>query len=470
MNGGEMEEKRVHPWIPNSVQRVKEEMLREIGAGSIEEMYELIPPSLRFKGKLNLPDPLPDEASLDRHMRKILDKNVSTAERLSFLGGGCALHYVPAICDLIDQRSEFLTAYAGEPYEDHGRFQALFEYASMIAELVEMDAVSVPTYDGSQAAASALRMAGRIAGRRRILIPRALNPDRRSVIENYSDPRLEVDEIGGDPETGLIDLGDLERKLGSDVAAVYFEVPSYLGAIETDPAEISALAHGAGALVVVGVDPISLGVLTPPPRYGADIVTGELQPLGVRMQFGGGRGGFIATPDEERYISEYPLRLFGIAPTVDRKWGFGDVAWERTSFAKREAAKEFVGTMAALWGITAGVYLALMGPSGMRELGETILARAAYAAERLNRIPGVKAPQLQSPFFKEFVVDFSATGMSVAEINAGLLRRGIFGGHDLSQAFPELGGSALYSVTEVHTKEDIDRLAEAIGEIVKEER
>jgi len=463
-----MKERRVHPYIPNSAPKIRDEMLREIGASSIDELYELIPTALRFKGKVDLPVPLPDEASLDRHMREILEKNASTAERLSFLGGGCAPHYVPAVCDWINQRSEFLTAYAGEPYEDHGRFQALFEYASMIGDLVEMDAVSVPTYDGSQAAASALRMAGRITGRRKVLIPRIMNPDRRSIIENYSDPKLEVDEIGYDEGTGLLDLADLERKLGPEVAAVYFEVPGYLGTIEPNPTEITRPAHAAGALVVVGVDPISLGVLAPPPRYGADIVVGELQPLGVRMQFGGGRGGFIASPEE--YVPEYPLRLFGIASTVDRRWGFGDVAWERTSFAKREGSKEFVGTMAALWGITAGIYLALMSPSGMRELGETILARAAYAAERLNRIPGVSSPRIQSAFFKEFAVDFTGTGMSVAEINRRLLDYGIFGGHDLSRAFPELAGSALYCVTEVHTKGDIDRLAGAIEKIVKEGR
>ncbi len=443
-------------------------MLRAIRAGSLDELYELIPESLRFRKELNLPAPLTDEYSLDRHMRAILGKNVTTAERLSFLGGGCASHYVPAVCDAVNQRSEFLTAYAGEPYEDHGRFQALFEYASMMGELVEMDVVSVPTYDGSQAAASALRMAGRITGRNKVLVPHVINPDRGSIIANYCAPALEVEEIGYDPQTGLIDIAEVEHKLGPDTAAVYFEVPNYFGGIETHALEISELAHAAGALVIVGVDPISLGVIAPSPRYGADIVCGELQPLGVRMQYGGGRGGFIATPDEERFVAECPLRLFGIAPTVDRAWGFGDVAWERTSFAAREQSKEFVGTMAALWGITAGVYLALMGPTGMREVGKTIVARAAYAADRLNEIPGVRAPQFAAPSFQEFVVDFSETGMTVATVNAALRRHGIFGGHDLARAFPDLGQSALYCVTEVHTESDIDRLVHTIHEIVTE--
>ena len=462
----EKKEKRVYPYIPNSVPEVQEEMLRAIGVESLEELYALIPKELMFQRELRLPDPLLDECSLDRHMQGLLEKNKSTREFLSFLGGGCWPHYVPAICDAISQRSEFLTAYAGEPYEDHGRFQALFEYASMIAELVEMDVVSVPTYDGSQAAATALRMATRITERDVVLVPKLLNPDRRSIIANYCDPEVEVLEVGFEPETGLLDLKDLSRKLSGRVAAIYFENPGYLGTIETRAREIANLAHRAGALCVVGVDPISLGVLAPPPRYGADIVCGELQPLGVHMHFGGGRGGFVATPDEERFVAEYPLRLFGIAPTTDGAWGFGDVAWERTSFAQRENAKEFVGTMAALWGITAGVYLALLGPRGIRELGELIMYRAAYAAKRLGELPGIRCPRFDAPHFKEFVVDLNATGRTTREVLAELKDRGILGGIDLSGSFPKLGQALLVCVTEVHTKGDIDRLAAGLAEIV----
>ncbi|HAF70980.1 MAG: Glycine dehydrogenase (Decarboxylating) [Acetothermia bacterium 64_32] len=460
------ERKKVHPYIPNSVPEVQEEMLRAIGVEDVEELYALVPEELRYSGSLNLPEPCPDEVSLDRHMQEILKKNTSTREVLSFLGGGCWAHYVPAICDVINQRSEFLTAYAGEPYEDHGRFQALFEYASMIAELVEMDVVSVPTYDGSQAAATALRMASRITERDVVLIPRNLNPDRRSIIRNYCHPDIHVVEVKFDLETGALDLGDLGKKLSRKVAAVYFENPSYLGTLETRGAEISRLAHSVGALSVVGVDPISLGILAPPPRYGADVVCGELQPLGVHMYFGGGRGGFVATPDEERFVAEYPLRLFGIAPTVDGAWGFGDVAWERTSFAQRENAKEFVGTMAALWGITAGVYLALLGPHGIQELGELIMYRAAYAAKRLGELPGIRCPRFAAPHFKEFVVDFSKTGHTVDEIFAELKEKKILGGINLSRSFPELGESALVCVTEVHTKEDIDRLVGALKDVL----
>ncbi|MBU0704205.1 MAG: aminomethyl-transferring glycine dehydrogenase, partial [Chloroflexi bacterium] len=231
--------------------------------------------------------------------------------------------------------------------------------------------------------------------------------------------------------------------------------------------EISQIAHEHGAVCVVGADPISLGVLTPPVDYGADIVCGDIQPLGMHMQFGGGHAGYIATRDEEKYVNEYPSRLFGIVPTsVPGEYGFGDVAYERTSFAIREEGKEWVGTAAALWGITAGVYLALMGPQGMVEIGETIMARSHYAALEITKIAGIKAPVFRSPHFKEFVVNFDGTGKTVTEINQALLARQIFGGKDLTQEFPELGHSALYCVTETHTKDDIDRLVDALTEVV----
>lgn len=219
--------------------------------------------------------------------------------------------------------------------------------------------------------------------------------------------------------------------------------------------------------MVTFVDPISLGVIAPPSHYGADIVCGDIQSLGIHMNYGGGCGGFIATRDEEKFVMEYPSRLFGITKTVvEGEWGFGDVAYERTSFAKREKGKEFVGTAAALWGITAGVYLALMGPQGMKDIGKTILQKAQYAAQKLSAIKGVKVPLLDAPYFKEFVVDFNATGKSVEEINNALLQKGIFGGKDLSREFPELGQSSLYCITEVHSKKDIDHLAGTLNEIL----
>jgi glycine dehydrogenase subunit 1 len=458
----------VYPYIPNSVPEVKRRMLQAIGAESAEDLFEEVPERLRLKGAMNLPEPLVSEYALRRHVEGILVRNKAAGETLSFLGAGCWQHYVPAICDEVNRRGEFLTAYAGEPYDDHGRFQALFEYASMMGELLNMDVVNVPTYDGYQAAATAIRMATRITGRRRVLIAATISPHMLSKIKDYARPHIEIELVDFEPATGHMDLDGLRAAMSDDTAAVFFENPSYLGFIETQGGAIADMAHRHGALCVVGADPISLGVLTPPADYGADIVCGDIQPLGMHMQFGGGQAGYIATRDEERYVMEYPSRLFGIAPTqVPGEYGFGDVAYERTSFAIREEGKEWVGTAAALWGITAGVYLALMGPQGMAEVGEGIMTRARYAMLQIDKIPGVKAPLFGSPHFKEFIVNFDATGKPVARINQALLAREIFGGQDLSAEFPGLGNSALYCVTEVHTQADIDRLVSALKEVVQ---
>jgi glycine dehydrogenase subunit 1 len=459
----------VYPYIPNSAPELKQQMLQEIGAASVEELYTDIPAPLRLKGRMNLPEPLLSEYALKKHVEELISRNKTCEEYLSFLGAGCYQHHVPSICDEVNQRGEFLTAYAGQPYEDHGRHQALFEYCSMMGELLNMDVVNVPTYDGFQAAATAIRMACRITGRRQALVAKTISPDKLSKIRDYCKPDLQIGLIGYDALTGQLDVPWLRTLISSDTAAIYFENPSYLGFVEAQGQEISRLMHDHGALCVVGVDPISLGVLNPPADYGADIVCGDIQPLGIHMQFGGGQAGFIATRDEEKFVMEYPSRLFGIAPTsVPGEYGFGDVAFERTSFAVREEGKEWVGTGAALWGITAGVYLALMGPHGMVEIGEGIMSRVRYAMRQLSKLEGVKSPYFQSPHFKEFVVNFDGTGKTVGEINRALLARGIFGGNDLSQELPELGQSALYCVTEVHSKADVDRLVRSLGEVIQQ--
>jgi glycine dehydrogenase subunit 1 len=462
----------VHPYIPNSEPGVKAEMLAAIGAASTDELYADVPESIRLRRPLDLPAPLTSEAALVRHVEGLLASNRTVRDTLSFLGGGCAQHHVPAVCDEVNSRAEFLTAYAGEPYEDHGRFQALFEYESMMGELLEMDVVNVPVYDGFQAAATALRMSARISGRNRVLVPALASPDLRSKIVDYLTPDIRVELVPPDPATGLPDLDALARALATPavypVAGVLVESPTYLGLIETRGPEIARLAHAAGAVLVATVDPISLGVLEPPARYGADIVCGDIQPLGMHVQYGGGHAGFIAVRDEPRFVMELPSRLFGLAPTsVEGEYGFGDVAYERTSFALREEGREWVGTAAALWGITAGVYLALMGPQGMREVGEGIMARARYAMTRLGAIPGVRIPFAGGHHFKEFVVDLSATGRTVGEVNAALLERGILFAIDLSRTLPALGQAALCCVTEVHAQADIDRLASELAEVLR---
>ncbi|WP_318615606.1 aminomethyl-transferring glycine dehydrogenase subunit GcvPA [Sporosarcina sp. YIM B06819] len=451
-----------HPYIPNTVPEVKEEMLKTIGVETIDDLFAGIPEELRYQQQLAIPEALP-EFDLRRNVTQTINKNVSTDEVISFLGGGCWKHFIPAVCDEINHRAEFVTAYAGDSYEDHGRYQALFEYQSLMAELVDMDVVNVPTFDWAQAAATSIRMASRLKDRYEVLIPRTISPEKLKIIKNYCSPHITCTLVDYCKETGQLDLEDLKSKMSENIAAIYFENPSYLGFIETAGEEISAIAKSYNAVTIVGVDPSSLGVLEPPSRYGADIVCGELQPLGVHMSYGGGLSGFIATRDEAEYVQEYPSRLFGIAPTSkEGEYGFGDVLYDRTSFAKRENGKESVGTQTSMWGLTAGVYLALMGPKGMYELGQTILQRSQYAIKELEKVEGITASRFNSVNFKEFVVDFNATGKTVADINKQLRAAGIFGGIDLSENFPELGQCALYCVTEVHAQADIDKLVIAI--------
>lgn len=458
-----------HPYIPNSVEKKQKEMLEYLGLETLEDLHEEIPKELKLDKNMDMPKACGSEYELKREIKGLLKKNRNCEDNLNFLGGGCWQHYIPAVCDEINTRSEFLTGYAGEAYNDHGRFQTLFEYESLVAELVDMDVVNIPTFDWAQAAATSIRMAGRITGRKEALIVGTIDKDKLNVIENYCDSIIEIRLLDYEKETGKIDLEDLRNKISEKTAAIYFENPSYLGFIEDKGEIISKIAKDKGALVIVGVDPSSLGVLNPPTEYGANIICGELQPLGIHMNYGGGLSGFISTKDEEKYVMEFPSRLFGVAPTkVEGEYGFGDIAYDRTSFGDlRERGKEFVGTQTSLWALTAGVYLSLMGPEGMYELGQNILQKSQYAIKKFDEIEGVKGSRFNSINFKEFIVDFNDTGKTVEEINKELLKRDIFGGKDLSQAFPELGQCALYCVTEIHLKEDIDKLIENIKDIVK---
>ena len=441
-------------------------MLKEVGASDIMDLFEEIPEHLRFRGKLELPDPILDEYSLRRHIEGQLAKNANCNDYLNFLGAGCAQHFVPAVCDEINGRGEFLTAYVGESYADHGKWQAFFEYCSLMGELLDMDVMSCPLYDGGQAAATSVRMASRITGRNEVVIPRTMSPDVRLVLENYCKPEIAVVDVGFDASTGLLDLGDLKAKVTSDTAAVLIENPSYLGFLESQAAEIGEIARAGGAEFVVYADPISLGVVAPPAQYGPTIACGDFQPLGMHMLAGGGQGGFIATGDDMRYVSEFKDLMFGITETVqDGEYGFGEVLFERTSYGSREKGNEYTGTTTGLWAITAAVYLSLMGPKGMQETGQTIMQMSQYAARRIGALSGVGLG-LSSPFFKEFVVSFDGTGSTVEVINKALLQREIMGGKDLSGEFPAMGQSALYCVTETKTKEDIDTLVSALEEVI----
>ncbi|UCH08010.1 MAG: aminomethyl-transferring glycine dehydrogenase subunit GcvPA [Deltaproteobacteria bacterium] len=461
----------IHPYIPNSAPGIKADMLKEIGIKDVEEIYEVIPEHLRLKRKLNLPEAHPSEYELKRHVKGILSENKTCESYLNFLGGGCWQHYVPSVCNEIISRSEFLTAYGGTPYSTFGRMQAQFEFQSLMGELVGMDVVSEGSYSWGTVAGNAIRMACRMTDRLEVLIPKNISPERLATIHTFCRSAQEknnilIKGIEYDLETGLMDLRDLKDKISQQTAGIYFENPTFLGSIESQAEEISEIAHSRGAESIVGVDPISLGVLAPPSDYGADIVVGNAQPLGVHMNYGGGLFGFIASRDEERYVAEYPSWLISIGETAEEdEYGFGFTRFERTSYIGRDKSKDFLGTVAGLWTIAAAVYISLMGPKGFQEIGETILQRAHYAIDALSEVSGVKV-LFPKNAFKEFVVNFDETGKSVKAINKALLDFNIFGGIDLSEDFSELGNSSLYCVTEIHSKQDIDRLAKSFKEVL----
>ena len=457
--------------MPNSVPALRQQLLEALGIESVEELFVQIPDGHRCQEPLQLPPAMSSEIELRRHMLGLLGRNTSCEEALSFLGGGCWRHHVPAICDEIVRRSEFLTPVWGTPSSDLGRNQAWFEFTSQLGELLELDLVALPVYSWGCAAGHAIRMAARMTERSQVLIPRFLDPERRTVIATYCEPpqmasHIQILEFEVDPANGLIDLGDLQAKLSDQCAAVYFENPSYLGQIQPQAAQIAAAARRRGAETIVGVDPLSLGVLAPPGQYGADLAVGSIQPLGVHMHCGGGLGGFIASRDEPRYAGECPALMLSIGETTHGERGFGMALMHQSSYGSREAGKDWTGNSTYLWAIASAAYMALLGPEGFRELGELIVQRAHYCASLLERIPGVSACP-KSGFFKEFRVNFDGTGKNVHEINQQLLDRGIFGGLDLSAAFPELGQSALYCVTELHDAADLQRLAECLEEICR---
>jgi glycine dehydrogenase subunit 1 len=435
-------------------------------------VFEQIPPDHYRKTPLVLPPQLASEMDLKRELVSRLKLNDDCERNLSFLGAGVWQHHVPAVVDEIVGRTEFATNVWGSYQSDHGRNQAWFEFQSQLGALLNLDVVQLPVYSWGCAIGHAIRMAARMTGRRKVLLPALSDPERMSVIRTYCEPpemasHIEIVLVAADPTSGRLDLADLRAKLGPDVAAVYFENPAYLGTIETGAAEIARLARAAGAETIVGVDPISLGVMMAPGDYGADIVTGPVQPLGVHMNCGGGVGGFIASRDEERYVRQYNGFLVSIAETIEPgQFGFGLASSHQTSYGMREEGRVWTGNSTYLWAIAAAVYMSLLGPEGFREVGNLIVSRARYAQKLLGGIPGVRIVW-PGTTFKEFVVNFDGTGRTVADINEALRARGIFGGKDLSADLPALGQSALWCVTEVHSAADIRRAAATLEEILQ---
>jgi glycine dehydrogenase subunit 1 len=464
-----MLDKSNHPYIPNSLQEIKQEMMREIGIRSIEELFSDIPEKFRLKRKLNVPKKGLSEFEVKRHVEALLSKSETCNDMPVFLGAGCWPHYVPAVVKEIVQRSEFLTSYTPyQPETSQGMLQALFEYQSMICELTGMDVANCSMYDWASALGEAARMAARVKGRHEILVPKIISSERAAVLKAYAEPAgISVRQVKFDAEKGHIDLEDLRKTVSDRTAAVYVENPSYLGFIETQVDEISKEAHANGAIFIVGVDPTSLGILRSPSDYGADVVIGEAQPLGNSMNFGGPLLGIFACREDVTLIRQMPGRIIGMTKTQDgTKNGFCMTLQTREQHIRREKATSNICSNEALCSVASAMYMALLGPEGLRELGETVMYNANYAMHLLSKIDGVKAPLFKSAHFKEFTVSFDETGLSVSDVNQKLLGRRIHGGKDVSREFSELGQTALYCVTEMHSRGEIESLVAAMEDVL----
>ncbi|UCH58120.1 MAG: aminomethyl-transferring glycine dehydrogenase subunit GcvPA [Candidatus Bathyarchaeota archaeon] len=441
-------------------------MMDEIGIQSIDDLYSDIPEALRFHGDLDIPGPL-TESEVREQVSGILDKNWSFRSP-PFLGGGVWPHYVPAVVDEIVHRAEFLTSYTPyQPEITQGMLQSIFEYQSLVCELVGMEVANSSMYDWATALGEAARMASRLTRKSQIAVPSLISPSRLAVLESYTEPvGMSIVQIDYDKTTGQLELEDLKEKIGTETAAVYIENPSYLGFLEEGAEAIADVAHDAKALFIVGVDPISLGLIKPPGEYEADIVIGEGQPLGNHMNYGGPLLGIIACKSDPRTIRQMPGRLIGVTQTQEgSRRAFTMTLQTREQHIRREKATSNICSNQALNAVAGAVYLSLLGPQGIRELSELVASRARYAMRRIGELPGVKAPLFNSFHFKEFTVQFREK--TVSEVHLDLFDRRLHGGKPLVDKFPDLGESALYCVTERHTKRDIDRLVSALGEVLE---
>jgi glycine dehydrogenase subunit 1 len=445
-------------------------MLAALGITSIDELFKDIPARLRFRGRLEVPEGL-SEAEACQQVEALLDQNWNPSQVVSFLGGGVWPHLIPEALQAVVRRTEFLTAYTPyQPEISQGMLQTLFEYQSLIAELVDLPVVNASMYDWASALGEAALMTTRLTGRRLFLVPEFMSPERRAVLHTYTDPaQVRLQSVRSDRIHGSLDLEHLKESVRGDAAAVYVENPAYLGYLEPQVEAIAEIAHDAGARFVVGVDPISLGVLRPPGDYGADIVIGEGQPLGNRVSFGGPLLGVFACRDDRQLLRQLPGRLIGLTTTQDGgRRGYVMTLQAREQHIRREQATSNICSNQALCAVTAAVYLCLLGPKGLQQLGEQIMQHRRYAEQQLAKLPGVRAPRFDGPHFKEFVVTLegkAAKGGAPLKISAVLERmrqEQVLGGIPLDQRLPDLGQSTLVCVTETHTKNDIDRLTTAL--------
>jgi glycine cleavage system P protein (glycine dehydrogenase) subunit 1 len=451
-----------HPLLPNLNDETMSRMLAKLGIASPDELFGDIPEAVRLKRKLRIPGGK-TEYEVKREFQERLGRNSTPPAALCFLGGGVWPHYVPAAVESVVSRQEFYTSYT--PYQaeaSQGMLQALFEYQSLMCDLTGMEVCNSSLYDWASAAAEAVRMAFHVNGRKKVLVAASSGRERLEVISAYAAPLgLEFEQVRFDRKTGKIDTSDLKSKISPEVAALYFENPNYFGVIEEDAADVSSLVGRAGALTIVGVDPISLSLVREPGAYGADVTVGEGQPLGSFMNYGGPHLGIFAVKDMQLARS-MPGRLIGLtSEAADRSQkAFAMVLQTREQHIRREGATSNVCTNQSLMAVAAASYLALLGRTGFRRLGETVISNSHAAAEALSKVPGLVSPMFKGAYFKEFAVKYRKA--RAASVFARLARRGVLAGYPVSPGYGLEAQAGMYCVTEVHNGEDIDRLASEV--------
>ena len=447
----------------------RRKLLDGIGIHSVDEAFSDIPEEVRLTESLSLPESR-SEAEVRREVEGILSQNITSKDFLSFLGGGVWSHYVPSAVDAVTSRGEFLTSYTPyQPEISQGMLQSLFEYQSMLAELLEVDVVNSSMYDWASSLGEAARMSSRITRRNEFLVPHFISPERLAALQSYAQPiGIRIREVSQSLHNGQISLESLKEAVSQKTAGIYVENPSYFGHLVYPLQAMSEIAHDVGSLFVVGVDPTSLGILTPPGRYGADIVIGEGQPLGNYVNYGGPLLGIFACRNDPRLIRQMPGRLVGMTTTQDGlETGYCMVLQTREQHIRREKASSNICTNHALCALRAAIFVALMGGDGFRSLGEYLLSLTQYAITRLSTINGLKTPIFDGCHLTDFTVNFDEAGKKGVEINRQLLKRGIIGGKPLIRDFPELGDTFLYSVTELHSRNNVDTLVNVLREIVE---
>ncbi|REK09501.1 MAG: aminomethyl-transferring glycine dehydrogenase subunit GcvPA [Planctomycetota bacterium] len=446
------------PYVANTTDDQRA-MLDAIGLESLDELFEAIPEELRLKRPLAIPPAL-SEMELTAHLTALAGKNASAGEKVCFLGGGSYDHFIPAIVDHVAARGEFYTSYTPyQPEASQGNLQVFFEYQTLITQLTGMDVSNASLYDGGSAAAEAVLMAVTTTKRHgRVVTANSVHPEYREILATYlANLGIELVTVGT-PE-GTVSPAELAAQINGDTACVLVQHPNFFGCLEEVDA-LAAAAHDAGALLVVAVDPISLGLLKRPGDYGADIVVAEGQSLGSPMSFGGPYLGIMAC--REQHVRRMPGRIAG--ETVDRrgKRCFVLTLQTREQHIRREKATSNICTNQGLFALRAAVYLAAMGPVGIRQTAELCLRKARYASGRLTADTSL-VPAFSRPTFKEFVVRCPHGNVEAALERAS--ESGYLAGVPLSRWYDDLADCFLVAVTERRTQDEIDGLAACLKEL-----